>query len=64
MTNLETVNSRLQYTNNTLFIEKVTVEIFLTIKVVFWWFELVSDLKVNFSKRKSLGVNVDRDFGT
>jgi len=56
------VVSHLQYANDTLCIGKATVQNLWTMKSVLRDFELVSGLKINFSKSSLIGVNVSDDF--
>jgi hypothetical protein len=52
----------LQYADDTLFIGEACVENLWAMKAVLRWFELVSRLKVNFSKSCLMGVNVPSSF--
>jgi hypothetical protein len=54
--------SLLQYADDTLFIGEACVENLWSMKVILKWFELVSGLKVNFSKSCLMGVNVSSSF--
>lgn len=54
--------SHLQYTDDALFIEEPTVGNMWAMKSILRSFELMSGLKVNFSKSSLIGVNVDVDF--
>jgi hypothetical protein len=54
--------SLLQYADDTLFIGEACVENLWSMKATLRWFELVSGLKVNFSKSRLIGVNVSTNF--
>lgn len=54
--------SHLQYADDTLFIGEATVANLWTLKAILRSFELVSGLKVNFTKSSVMGVNVSSDF--
>jgi hypothetical protein len=54
--------SLLQYADDTLFIGEARVENLWAMKAILRWFELVSGLKVNFSKSRLIGVNVASSF--
>ncbi|GAU48412.1 hypothetical protein TSUD_99270 [Trifolium subterraneum] len=54
--------SLLQYAYDTLFIGEAHVENLWAMKAILRWYELVSGLKVNFSKSRLIGVNVDSMF--
>jgi hypothetical protein len=54
--------SLLQYADDTLFIGEVLVENLWAMKAILRWYELVSGLKVNFSKSRLMGVNVAPSF--
>jgi hypothetical protein len=56
--------SHLQYAEDTLFIGEACVENLWCVKAILWWFELMSGLKVNFTKSRLFGVNVENDFIT
>jgi hypothetical protein len=58
----EHVVSHLQYADDTLFTGEACVENLWSMKTILRWFELMSRLKVNFSKNRLLGVNVNDDF--
>ncbi|KAK2422417.1 hypothetical protein QL285_032952 [Trifolium repens] len=58
----DVVVSLLQYADDTLFIGEACVENLWAMKAMLRWFELVSGLKVNFSKSRLIGVNVASDF--
>jgi hypothetical protein len=60
--NSELKVSLLQYADDTLFIGEACVENLWAMKAVLRWFELVSGLKVNFSKSCLMGVNVPNSF--
>jgi hypothetical protein len=60
--NSEVNVSLLQYADDTLFIGEACVENLWAMKAVLRWFELVSRLKVNFSKSCLMGVNVPSSF--
>ncbi|GAU41262.1 hypothetical protein TSUD_97980 [Trifolium subterraneum] len=52
----------LQYADDTLFIGEACVENLWSMKAILRWFELASGLKINFSKSRLIGVNVDNNF--
>jgi hypothetical protein len=54
--------SLLQYADDTLFIGEACVENLWSMKAILRWFELVSGLKVNFSKSRLFGVNIPPNF--
>jgi hypothetical protein len=54
--------SHLQYADDTLCIGEASIDNLWTLKAILRAFELVSGLKVNFSKSCVLGVNVSEDF--
>jgi hypothetical protein len=54
--------SLLQFADDTLFIGEARVENLWAMKAILRWFELVSGLKVNFSKSRLIGVNVSSNF--
>ncbi|MCH85394.1 LINE-1 reverse transcriptase like [Trifolium medium] len=54
--------SHLQYADDTLCIGEASIENLWTLKAILRGFELVSGLKVNFSKSCVMGVNVSNDF--
>jgi hypothetical protein len=54
--------SHLHYADDTLCIGEASIENLWTLKAILRSFELVSGLKVNFSKSCVLGVNVSNDF--
>jgi hypothetical protein len=54
--------SLLQYADDTLFIGEARVENLWAMKAILRWYELVSGLKVNFSKSRLMGVNVAPSF--
>jgi hypothetical protein len=56
------VVSHLQYADDTLCLGEATLENLWTLKAILRGFELVSGLKVNFSKSRIMGVNVSYDF--
>jgi hypothetical protein len=56
------VVSHLQYADDTLCLGEATLENLWTLKAILRGFELVSGLKVNFSKSRIMGVNVPHDF--
>jgi hypothetical protein len=58
----DVVVSHLQYADDTLFIGEACVENLWSMKAILRWFELISGLKVNFSKSSLFGVNVDNTF--
>jgi hypothetical protein len=58
----DVVVSHLQYADDTLFIGEACVENLWSMKAILRWFELMSGLKVNFSKSCLFGVNVDNTF--
>jgi hypothetical protein len=58
----EVVVSHLQYADDTLFIGDACVENLWCIKAILRWFELMSGLKVNFSKSRLMGVGLDDAF--
>jgi hypothetical protein len=60
--NSEVKVSLIQYADDTLFIGEACVENLWAMKAVLRWFELVSGLKVNFSKSCLMGVNVSSSF--
>jgi hypothetical protein len=56
------VVSHLQYADDTLCIGEATIENLWILKAILRSFEIVSGLKVNFSKSCVMGVNVSNDF--
>ena len=52
----EVVVSHNQFTDDTLLIDDMSLQNVLTMKIILRWFELVSELKVNFNKSKVAGV--------
>jgi hypothetical protein len=54
--------SHLQYADDTLLIGEPCVENLWAMKAILRWFELISGLKVNFSKSCLVGINVGSDF--
>jgi hypothetical protein len=54
--------SHLQYVDDTLFIGEECVENLWCIKAILRWFELMSGLKVNFSKSNLIGINIEGGF--
>jgi len=56
------VISHLQYADDTLCIEKASVEILWTLKALLRGFEMASGLEVNFLKSCLIGINVAREF--
>jgi hypothetical protein len=56
------VVSHLQYADDTLCIDKATVENLWTMKALLRGFEMASGLKINFSKSSLIGVNIPEDF--
>jgi len=54
--------SHLQYTDDTLFLGEVSMANLWPLKTILRCFELVSGLKVNFSKSSVMGVNVGEEF--
>jgi hypothetical protein len=56
------VVSHLQYADDALFIGEACVENGWSMKTILRWFKLMFGLKVNFSKSRLLGVNVNDDF--
>ncbi|MCH83058.1 LINE-1 reverse transcriptase like, partial [Trifolium medium] len=54
--------SHLQYADDTIFIGEACVENLWSLKAILRWFELISGLKVNFSKSSLVGVNVHNSF--
>ncbi|GAU45708.1 hypothetical protein TSUD_86840 [Trifolium subterraneum] len=54
--------SLLQYADDTLFIGEARVENLWAMKAILRWYELISGLKVNFSKSRVIGVHVVRSF--
>ncbi|MCH84201.1 RNA-directed DNA polymerase (Reverse transcriptase) [Trifolium medium] len=56
--------SLLQYADDILFIGEACVENLWSMKAILRWFELISDLKVNFHKSMLVGVNVENSFLT
>jgi hypothetical protein len=60
--NSEVAISQLQYADDTILIGEVCVKNLWTMKVVLQWLELISGLKINFSKSCLVGVNVGSSF--
>lgn len=56
------VVSHLQYADDTLCIGKVSVQNLWTMKAILRGFQMVSGLKINFSKSSLVGINVSEDF--
>ncbi|MCH88010.1 LINE-1 reverse transcriptase like [Trifolium medium] len=54
--------SHLQYADDTIFIGEACVENLWSMKAILRWFELISGLKVNFSKSNIFGVNIHNSF--
>jgi exonuclease III len=60
--NSDILISHLQYADDTIFIGEACVENLWSMKAILRWFELISGLKVNFSKSNIIGVNVQNSF--
>ncbi|WJX66218.1 hypothetical protein P8452_50797 [Trifolium repens] len=60
--NPNTLISHLQYVDDTIFIGEACVENLWSMKEILRWFELISGLKVKFSKSNIIGVNVHNSF--
>lgn len=54
--------SHLQYADDTLCIGKASVQNLWTMKAILRGFQMVSALKINFSKSSLVGINVSEDF--
>jgi hypothetical protein len=54
--------SHLQYADDTIHLGEACVENLWSMKAILHWFELISELKVNFSKSNIFGVNVHYSF--
>lgn len=53
--------SLLQYADDTIFVGDMTINNVMVVKSILRWFELVSELKVNFHKSRFEGIGVEKE---